>query len=556
VTTIVRPGGDRDDRLVAAVRCGDDRAFEALYERYHERIAAYVLKRVKDHGRAEDITQEVFVSALRGMRGNHHPIAFEPWLYRIARNACIDQHRSQRPEEVVFDVDSGAVGSAPTPDSALIAKQDLNHLWGAFRGLSDTCHEVLVLRELEGLSYAQIGERLGMSRGAVETSLLRARRRLAEEYDELATGEACRRTQKLIGNAADRLGRRELHRLARHVSHCQPCRREALAAGMDASVLAPVPLRRRVAQKIALLVPFPLRERGRADEVVSTLTGSPGMAHAPLMSEQLHAGWAKAAAAVAVLVAGAGAGGVGTRIVADGGGGSEATRSAPERTQAAAGPVRAAARPEASTDAAGPVRVREQRGSEPARRVDRARGEAGRDGGRAEMGGASEGAERVSAGGGDAPAGGDRANPSDGGGDGGSTAGADTPGRADGPARGDGPPAGGGGGGSGGGQDEAPAAEAPAPSGGAQPVVDGVTETLTNTVGGVGQTVNGAADGLGQTLEGVDSTLQGDPDGLNDTLEGVNQTVQQVAGGLGQTVQGATQGLEKTLGGLLKPRQP
>src|SRR6188472_2852091 len=182
-----------DHTLVAAVRRGDDRAFEALYQRYHRRIHAYVFGMVKDHQRAEDVTQEVFVSALRRMR----PIAFKPWIYEIAKNACIDQfRRSKRAEEVSFDADEGLapsdygrlVSKEPVPDAAVAAKQQLDHVVGAFGGLSEAHHEILVLRELEGLSYREIGERMGLSRPAVESTLFRARRRLAREYEELASG--------------------------------------------------------------------------------------------------------------------------------------------------------------------------------------------------------------------------------------------------------------------------------------------------------------------------------------------------------------------------------
>ena len=95
-----------DHRLVAKVRRGDDRAFELLYRRYQRRIHAYILGMVKDHGRAEDVTQEVFVSALRRMRATERPIAFKPWIYEIAKNACIDAfRRSKRAEEVSYDAD-------------------------------------------------------------------------------------------------------------------------------------------------------------------------------------------------------------------------------------------------------------------------------------------------------------------------------------------------------------------------------------------------------------------------------------------------------------------
>jgi RNA polymerase sigma factor (sigma-70 family) len=243
--------GPSDHRLVRAVRSGDDRAFEALYTRYQRRIAGYVYGMVKDYGRAEDITQEVFVSALRRMRQTERPIAFKPWIYEIAKNACIDAYRRGRhAEEVSFDADDrlsasdyGRLVSAdPGPDAAIDTKQDLDHLCGAFGGLSDTHHQILVMRELEGLSYKDIGERMGMSRPAVESTLFRARKRLGEEYDELASGARCLRIQGIIAGAdGSRLGQRDRRRLARHVSHCQPCRRLAVASGAPPCARCPRP---------------------------------------------------------------------------------------------------------------------------------------------------------------------------------------------------------------------------------------------------------------------------------------------------------------------------
>src|SRR3954447_17239560 len=117
-----------DEVLVAATRRGDDRAFEQLYGRYQRRIAAYVLGMVGDHGRAEDVTQEVFISALRRLRAAERPIAFKPWIHEIAKNACIDQfRRPRRTDEVSLDAgeDAGVFDPArlasptPTPDAAV-----------------------------------------------------------------------------------------------------------------------------------------------------------------------------------------------------------------------------------------------------------------------------------------------------------------------------------------------------------------------------------------------------------------------------------------------------
>ena len=300
--------GPGDATLVAAVRRGDDRAFEQLYSRYQRRISAYVYGMVKDHGRAEDITQEVFISALRRMRETDRAIAFKPWIYEIAKNACIDQfRRSRRAEEVSMDAgeglgqaDHGRLAAAePTPDDAVDAKQQLDHLCGAFGGLSDSHHEILVLREFEGLSYREIGDRMGLSRPGVESTLFRARKRLTEEYDELVSGQRCTRIQSIIAAAGGTApGTRDARRLARHVSHCQPCRRMAMAAGLDISSLPRTPVRRAI-ERAAGFLPLPafLRARFFASEQMVPV------------SEPMAAAWSKAVAAgAALLVAGVGAG--------------------------------------------------------------------------------------------------------------------------------------------------------------------------------------------------------------------------------------------------------
>jgi RNA polymerase sigma factor (sigma-70 family) len=310
------------------VRGGDDRAFELLYETYHRRIAAYIYGMVGDYGRAEDIAQDVFMSALRRMRETDRPIAFKPWVYEIAKNACIDQfRRARRSQEVSIDAESGLgpadLGRLATrgagPDVLVDQKQSLENLTGAFGGLSETHHQILVMRELEGLSYRDIGERLGMSRPSVESTLFRARRRLSEEYDELVSGERCRATQDVIGSAAGgSIGARENRRLARHISHCQPCRRFARARGLDTGVMA----RRPVRAKIAAFLPLPAFLRDRwlparpaqdsgplaAGQAASLANWSAGLS---LHLDPSTAGWVKSAiAATTIALAGVGAGSV------------------------------------------------------------------------------------------------------------------------------------------------------------------------------------------------------------------------------------------------------
>ena len=163
-----------------------------------------------DADRAEDITQEVFISALRRLRDTERPIAFKPWIYQIAKNAGIDElRRTRRSLEVPLDSqrdrpggdDRSALARSRARRSPSRASSSSRTCAARFRGVSDLHLRVLVLRELEGLSYREIGERLGMSRPVVESTLFRARRRLAEEYEELISGRRCERTRALIDAA-------------------------------------------------------------------------------------------------------------------------------------------------------------------------------------------------------------------------------------------------------------------------------------------------------------------------------------------------------------------
>jgi len=496
-----------EHELVAAIRGGSDRAFEELYSRYRERIFAFILSKVHDHGRAEDVAQEVFLSALRRMRASEQTIAFKPWIYEIAKNACIDEfRRGSRAREVplesdgefVVDRQKSAVSGVPTPAAAVESKQRLEDLRGAFGGLSATHHQLLVMREFEGMSYDEIGQRLDMTRQMVESSLFRARRKLSEEYEELASGQRCEQIQTAIESGRLRavagLGIRDRRRFARHLSHCQPCRHTALMAGVDESLLKP----RSIAAKIAALLPFPLARlpwRSKAAKAASTggshhAGGAGSAALLPSAGSALTLG--QAAATVAVLIAGAG-GGLAVHGLAAGGHRHNAaiTHSTPQTPSAAASSSAAPAAKGAHRATLVPggataIRVIGLK-SASGQRAGTRRGRHGSAPGSGTAGGGSGSGSAASAGNGTA----------------GSSSSASTA---------------------------------------ATKVVNGVTKTvngLGNTVAGAGKTVDSVANGA---TNGVNQTVQKVTGGATKVVNGVDQTVNKVTGGVANAVNGATNG--------------
>jgi RNA polymerase sigma factor (sigma-70 family) len=183
----------REEELVAAAQAGNREAFEALFRRYRQAITAYVRARVRDEGRTEDIVQETFFSAHNSLATLGHPRAFRPWLYQIAHNACLDEaRRRRRNDELILGwdefppPDERIVFHHQGPDHQLSQKEELADLTHALGGLPPSQHEALVLREVEGMSYDEIGRRMQLSPGAVESVLFRARRGLKRAYSKAA----------------------------------------------------------------------------------------------------------------------------------------------------------------------------------------------------------------------------------------------------------------------------------------------------------------------------------------------------------------------------------
>ncbi|PWU24853.1 MAG: hypothetical protein C5B48_04280 [Candidatus Rokuibacteriota bacterium] len=277
----------REDELVAAAQAGSAQAFEALFRRYRDRITTFVGASVRDEGRTEDLVQEIFFSAHSSLPSLSQPAAFRTWLYQIARNACLDEaRRRSRHDDLILGWDE-----FPPPDERIVIhnqaadrvlsqKEELSDLTQALDGLPSSQHKALVLRELEGMSYDEIGERMRLSRHAVESVLFRARRGLKGEYSEIQTGRRCRRMQALMAEIAEGMGDLgERRKLIRHMRDCSGCRREAAALGLS-GLAVPSEERRgleRAFSRLAAYLPLPAFFSRRAGEA-EQFSGASGFA--------------------------------------------------------------------------------------------------------------------------------------------------------------------------------------------------------------------------------------------------------------------------------------
>jgi RNA polymerase sigma factor (sigma-70 family) len=196
-----------DEQLVAAFRAGDEDAFAAIAERYRERLVAYAGHMLRARGREgrEDVAQEVLIRAFRALRADSRPMALRAWLYRIAHNRCLDELRGQPPALELLDE---AVGSAEDVTVSAHRRERLRELVGDIQGLPAQQRSALVIRELDGLSYAELAEALDTTVPAIKSLLVRARMNLAAaaetreaEAEVAQTGESARRTSVAMASA-------------------------------------------------------------------------------------------------------------------------------------------------------------------------------------------------------------------------------------------------------------------------------------------------------------------------------------------------------------------
>ena len=173
--------------LLARLRAGEPRAFEDLVKGYQHRVFGVALRMLGSRAEAEEIAQEVFLRAHRALADFRGEARLGTWLYGIASRLCLNRlaspdRRVARGDAALLDV------PAATPDAAVeLERAELDAaLRAAIAELPDERRLVLVLRDIEGLSYEQIAEVLALDLGTVRSRLHRARMQLKEKLERFA----------------------------------------------------------------------------------------------------------------------------------------------------------------------------------------------------------------------------------------------------------------------------------------------------------------------------------------------------------------------------------
>lgn len=187
-----------DERLLLAYRDGDARAFKELFERYREPLFNFLLRRVRDRSRAEELYQDIWTTVIERCHEFRGESKFSSWLYTIARNRCIDHGRRMKlRSHDSLDAPRGDSGRAlvervanPGPSTEDLAmgatfKARIAH---AVEELPEDQREVFLLRQLQGLGFQEIAEIVGAPVNTVKSRMRYALERLQHELGSLREG--------------------------------------------------------------------------------------------------------------------------------------------------------------------------------------------------------------------------------------------------------------------------------------------------------------------------------------------------------------------------------
>jgi RNA polymerase sigma factor (sigma-70 family) len=210
-----------DERLIALLRAGNDAAFDVLIGRYRTRLLAFSRHMLGSREDAEDILQDVFVAAYNAILADQREINARPWLYRIARNRCLNHLRRPAPDGR-DTMDDQLHANGTTTADIVHKRADLRHLLADVQKLPETQRTALLLREIDSLTYDQIAHAMETTIPSVKSLLVRARMSLAEAAE--ARRLTCDEVREELAHVAEGL-KRLTPPVKRHVRECEECGR-------------------------------------------------------------------------------------------------------------------------------------------------------------------------------------------------------------------------------------------------------------------------------------------------------------------------------------------
>jgi len=168
-----------ENKLIAKAKTGDETAFEALYDKYSQKVYNLALRMSRNTEDALDLSQEIFIRVYKSLPFFKEESSFSTWLYSIASNACIDFTRREAKKKAdSLDDSVFELPDIKTPESEMDKKQLRQDIAKAISALPHNLREVIILREINGLSYTDIADSLDIEVGTVKSRISRAREKL------------------------------------------------------------------------------------------------------------------------------------------------------------------------------------------------------------------------------------------------------------------------------------------------------------------------------------------------------------------------------------------
>src|SRR5829696_2231763 len=226
-----RAGRLDDARLAALAAGGDERAFEAVYDRHHRALLAFCRHMLGSLDEGEDALQQTFLRAHRSLVAQGPPDELRPWLFAIARNRCLTMLAARRIAAVPVETLEPATEGL---SAGVEERADLRELLGDIARLPEDQRSALVLAELGDLSHAQIAAVIEVPAAKVKALVHQARSRLIADRDARET--PCEDVREQLSTARGGELRRGL--LRRHLALCEPCRAYKDAVAEQRSALA------------------------------------------------------------------------------------------------------------------------------------------------------------------------------------------------------------------------------------------------------------------------------------------------------------------------------